>query len=189
MNTTYLIGFSGVGKSTVAKRFAETNDHSNYKYEDVNDWIIDSYNDLKYIPVNNMKDVLKHMNMGYVTDQKYKSYESNTFACGLEFDLKKDNKYIIATSATTPLYCKIPKKSLVVFLKSTFGEILDNLSHNEIIARPIFNDMNKARELFVECNRKYKEIADITIDTAYLSIDDIVELISLKKILFEKGDL
>jgi len=58
---------------------------------------------------------------------------------------------------------EIREAGRVVYLKVDFDEIAKRMTKEEIIKRPLFRDLKKAKELFEKRDEVYSKLADITI--------------------------
>ena len=80
----------------------------------------------------------------------------------------------------------LKKIGTVVFLDSPFEKIYERIinhpnAEGKLKKRPLFQDLEKARELYEQRYPQYKSVADITIDVTDKSVDKIVKEI-LKKV-------
>ncbi len=86
---------------------------------------------------------------------------------------------IISTGGGMPVYQdNLKELGTVIYLKVPFETILARLSKDELARRPLFKDMDKARENYVERNKIYEERSDIIVDggqAAEMIINNICE--------------
>jgi shikimate kinase len=87
---------------------------------------------------------------------------------------------IISVGGGFPVFIpEIKEAGVVIYLKVPFEEILKRMSKEEIEKRPLFKDIEKAKELYEKRDKIYKSLADYTIENMDLkkSVQKIKELL------------
>ena len=149
-NNILLIGFMGVGKGTIARAFAKE-----YKVFNIDtDDLIESKENRK------ITKIFKKQGEEY-----FRKLEQDT-ANWLESSVKKT---LISCGGGFYKIKNINKIGTVVLLDASFDWIYNRLStaknaKSKLAKRPLFKDLKKARELYNEREKAYKEIADVVIN-------------------------
>ncbi len=72
---------------------------------------------------------------------------------------------IISVGGGFPVYIpEIKEAGRVIYLKVEFDEIVKRMNKDEIKKRPLFQDIQKAKELFEKRDKIYSSLADIVIE-------------------------
>ena len=72
---------------------------------------------------------------------------------------------IISVGGGFPVYIpEIKEAGRVIYLKVGFDEIVKRMNKDEIKKRPLFQDIQKAKELFEKRDKIYSSLADIVIE-------------------------
>lgn len=75
------------------------------------------------------------------------------------------NSTIISVGGGLPVFIpEIKEAGSVVYLKVDFSEILNRMNKQELEKRPLFQDIEKAKELFEKRDKIYSSLADIVIE-------------------------
>ena len=149
-NNILLIGFMGVGKGTIARAFAKE-----YKVFNIDtDDLIESKENRK------ITKIFKKQGEEY-----FRKLEQDT-ANWLESSVKNT---LISCGGGFYKIKNINKIGTVVLLDASFDWIYNRLStaknaKSKLAKRPLFKDLKKARELYNEREKAYKEIADVVIN-------------------------
>jgi len=149
-NNILLIGFMGVGKGTIARAFAKE-----YKVFNIDtDDLIESKENRK------ITKIFKKQGEEY-----FRKLEQDT-ANWLENSVKNT---LISCGGGFYKIKNINKIGTVVLLDASFDWIYNRLStaknaKSKLAKRPLFKDLKKARELYNEREKAYKEIADVVIN-------------------------
>lgn len=167
MKNIVLIGFMGAGKGSVARAMVK---QSAMMALDTDD-IIES---------------MENRSVKEIFAQEGEEYFRNLERKTARWLKKKVEGTIISTGGG---FFKVPamkKVGTVVFLTAPFQTIYDRiLSHpdadKKLKKRPLFQDIEKARALYVERLSQYLEVADIVIDVSDKEVDKIAREI-LKKV-------
>lgn len=102
----------------------------------------------------------------------FRELEKNTFNWLINID-----NAVISTGGGLPVHIdNLKKVGRVIYLKIDFEVILSRLNQDEIIKRPLFQNIDKARELYYQRDKIYSQKADIVVSTD-IKIDDIVSKI------------
>jgi len=98
--------------------------------------------------------------------------------------IKKDVKNtIVSVGGGFPVYIpEIKEAGKVIYLKVSFDEILKRMNDEEIKKRPLFKDIQKAKELFEKRDKIYTKLADLIIQN-----NDLKKTIKLIKEYYEGG--
>lgn len=79
-------------------------------------------------------------------------------------ELTQNKSQIIATGGGLPIHSSISKKSLIIYIETSFEVILNRLPTKERDKRPLFYDEARAKALFDERIDIYKEQAHFCVD-------------------------
>lgn len=165
LNNYILIGFMGVGKSTIMRLLSKETKLFGLDSDD----LIESFEQQK------IKDIFQTKGEDYFREceervSKWLSQNvSNTIiAAGGGFFMTKYFNEI----------------GTVIYLKSSFEAILNRISKDELTKRPLFNDIEKAKNLFEKREKEYKKKADFTIDIENKNPKEVVLEIVNKLKLF-----
>ena len=141
-----LTGFMGSGKSTVGRILAK----------ELNTYFLDT-------------DILIETFEGMKIKEIFKKYGENVFRkmerkC-FEWIKKNVKDTVISVGGGFPVFIpEIKEAGVVIYLKVSFEEILKRMSENEIEKRPLFQDIEKARELYKKRDKVYSKLADFVIE-------------------------
>jgi len=167
-----LIGFMGVGKGTTARAFAKAYGVYNIDTDD----LIESKENRK------VKKIFSEDGEAYFRQLEQetanwieKNVQNTLISCGGGF-YKIDN---------------LSKLGRVILLDASFEWIYNGLlnapnSKNKLKKRPLFAQPDKAKELYKERKKIYKDLADIVISVENKTLDEV--LLELEKHIFkDKG--
>lgn len=150
------IGFSGVGKTRTARLLAKKLDTL---FLDTDDMIETCENSI-------IKDIFATKGEDY-----FRSLE-NKIAKHIKNNIQRT---IIATGGGFPIFYKnIQKLGTVIYLQASFDDIFNSLDNKSKEKRVIFDDINKAKELYNNRKTVYEQNADYTIQ-ASLSLEENIE--------------
>jgi len=139
-----LIGFMGSGKTSVGKTL------SRLLYKDFVD--IDSV--IEKEQGSSINEIFHNKGEAYFRELEQKCID----------EVSKRKGQIIATGGGLPIFSKIPPKSLIVYINADFDVILERLPQREKEKRPLLQDEDRARELFVKRIGKYEDLATFSVD-------------------------
>jgi shikimate kinase len=156
-----LIGFMGSGKTTVAEIIAR---RCNLELIEL-DEIIVTNSDYKSIA-----EMIENKGETFFRDHE-------TQVC---LSVKDCNQVVISTGGGAifrpeNLQSLKANNAVLVFLDTDFSVISDRLSG--ATGRPLFTDLNKAKDLFENRQKGYKSAANYTINTNNLSVEDVADKI------------
>jgi len=159
-----LIGFMGVGKTSVGKKLAEKLDLK----------FIDTDYEIERLECKTISEIFEYYGEGY-----FRKLENRI----LKKFLKEEN-IVISTGGgiiTNKENCNILKnEENVIFLDATVETIISHL-HNEINQRPLLKNakyLNKKIEDMLSTRyEKYKEVSDLLIDINDKNIDEVISQI------------
>lgn len=153
-----LTGFMGSGKSTIGRIIAKKLDHS---------YFLDTDALIEHFENREISDIFANEGEEY-----FREAEKRVFNW-----VKNDVKNaIISTGGGLPIFVpEIKEAGIVIYLKVEFDDIVKRLDEEEIKKRPLFADLNKAKELFLLRDEIYMRLADYTIENR--DIDNSVESI------------
>ena len=160
MAMIYLIGFTGVGKTTIGKKLAL---QKNKIFYDVD-------NEIEIEEKNNISNIFKLKGelcfREIETKILKKAKNDSIVSCGGGLPTFKDNMTYIK------------ENGISIYLKASEDDIFKRLSKN-LSNRPLVKNMNnKELKLFVKIKIKERErfyrLADYTINTSNYSIDEIL---------------
>lgn len=146
MENIILCGFMGSGKTVVGKELAKV---MGYKFVDT-DELIEKEQGIA------IKAIFASRGEDYFRELEYE-------ACKKVADFKK---CVISTGGGAMTYQRnvdeIKKGGKVVFLDASFSVICERIGNNS--TRPLFQDREKAKNLYLERKDKYLSAADYVID-------------------------
>lgn len=144
MQNIVLIGFMGSGKSTIAKLLSHTLQCS----------LIDSDIYIAKQAQQDIRDIFAQKGEKHFRD--------------LEFDFiqtfSQQQNHVIATGGGMPIFNDIKGLGICVYLKTDFEVICTRLAQTTQNHRPLFDDKQNARELFLQREPIYTNISDMIID-------------------------
>ncbi len=154
-----LIGFMGVGKGSLARELARTTDF----------FVLDSDDLIESSENRKIKKIFKEDGEAY-----FRSLELKV-ANWLENHVTQT---IISTGGGFFAVENLNNIGTVVFLESDFDSVLNKIMNHpkaakKIKKRPLFQDKVKAKELFDQRQPLYAAKADITIQTAAKTLQEI----------------
>ena len=165
LGNVILTGFMGSGKSSVGRILAK---ELNTYFLDT-DYLIENFENMK------ISDIFK-----IYGEDKFREMERYCF------NWIKNNvrNTIISVGGGFPIFIpEIKEAGLVIYLKVSFDEILKRMNEEEIKKRPLFKDINKARELFNQRNQIYEKLADFIVENKDINqtIKNIKEILNASK--------
>lgn len=157
-----LTGFMGSGKSTIGRILAKKLEHS---------YFLDTDSLIEHFENRKISDIFANEGEEY-----FRNAEKRVFNW-----VKNDVKNaIISTGGGLPVFVpEIKEAGIVIYLKVEFDDIVKRLDEKEIKKRPLFADLNKAKELFLLRDEIYMRLADYTIENRNIeeSVESILKLI------------
>ena len=161
MNNTILIGFMGVGKGTIARAYAK-------KY---NEFAIDTDDLIESLENKKIKTIFSEDGEPY-----FRTLEKK---CALWLEKSVQNT-IISTGGGFYRQENLKKIGRVVLLDSSFDGIYKRLknhpnSEKKFAKRPLFKNLDEARELYMIRSSEYKKVADIVLDVENKSVEKIIK--------------
>ena len=159
-----LVGFVGVGKSSVAKKLSDTLD---IKYIEMDDLVLS-------------KSKCKSINEIFKKDGEecFRKLEASVAA-----ELSNKEDAIIATGGGVGVNRSLLNVlgGVSIYLEAPFSVMEERLKNDKL--RPLFKDIKKIRKLYKERKHLYEKNADHIISTDKKKIDNIVQEI-IKKLFF-----
>jgi shikimate kinase len=153
-----LTGFMGSGKSTIGRILAKKLEHS---------YFLDTDSLIEHFENREISDIFANEGEEYFREAERRVFN------WIKNDVKNA---IISTGGGLPIFIpEIKEAGIVIYLKVEFDNIVKRLDEKEIKKRPLFADLNKAKELFLLRDEIYMRLADYTIENR--DIDDSVESI------------
>ncbi|MDP2076545.1 MAG: shikimate kinase [Sulfuricurvum sp.] len=167
MKNIVLIGFMGVGKGSVARAMVQQTAMMALDTDDI----------IESMENRSVKEIFAKEGEEY-----FRNLERKT----ARWLKKKVEGTIISTGGGFFKVPAIKKVGTIVLLNAPFETIYERiLSHpdanKKLKKRPLFQDIEKARELYNERLSKYLEVADIVIDVSDKDVDKIAREI-IKKV-------
>lgn len=159
MNTIYLIGFMGSGKSTIGKELAEV---LSKKYIDSDDYIENKHQE-------KIPNIFKTKG-----EEVFRDYETVALKEVSAYDVVSTGGGIVEKEKNLKT---MKNTGVVIFLKTSFEEVSSRLKDD--INRPLWdNDIEGKIKLFNRRIPLYESYADYIINTDNKSIKEIVREIS-----------
>jgi len=94
-------------------------------------------------------------------EKYFRCLEENT----VEWLIHNVKGAVISTGGGMLVYCeKLKEAGQVIYLKVPFDTILSRMNNNELKKRPLFDDVNKAKEIYQKRTEIYEKRADVIID-------------------------
>jgi shikimate kinase len=152
----------GSGKSTIGRILAKKLEHS---------YFLDTDSLIEHFENRKISDIFANEGEEY-----FREAEKRVFNW-----VKNDVKNaIISTGGGLPVFVpEIKEAGIVIYLKVEFDDIVKRLDEEEIKKRPLFADLNKAKELFLLRDEIYTRLADYIIENRDIdnSVESILKLI------------
>ncbi|BAM47284.1 shikimate kinase [Amphibacillus xylanus] len=160
MESIYLVGFMGSGKSTIGKQLAKK---LNLLYIDMDEQIEQTTKkQIKTIFAEEGEQAFRDIEHKILTETPKQGYVVSTGGGIIE---RKENRQWLLNKQ-------------VVYLNTSWDTIKNRLAHDQ--SRPIWQDQSKDKQLLMQSrDPKYREIAKIIVNTDQRSIDQIVAEINL----------
>ena len=159
-----LTGFMGSGKSTIGRIIAKKLDNS---------YFLDTDSLIEHFENREISEIFANEGEEY-----FRNCEKKVFNW-----IKENVKNaIISTGGGLPVFIpEIKEAGIVIYLKVDFDNIVYRLTNEEIAKRPLFQDLNKAKELFNKRDSIYTNLADFVIENRNIeeTIKKIEKIIKL----------
>ena len=158
----------GSGKSTIARHLSK---------QLPNTYFLDTDSLIEHFENQTIPEIFATQNEEY-----FRNAEKRVFS----WICKNVSNTIISTGGGLPVYVpEIKTAGVVVYLKVAFEDILQRLSSQELSNRPLFQDIQKAKQLFIKRDAIYTQLADFTIVNNDLdtTTNEILQIINSKDIL------
>jgi shikimate kinase len=171
-----LIGFMGVGKGTLARAYSQKTGIYNIDTDD----LIESKENKK------VKKIFAEFG-----ESRFRELEQQT-ATWIENSIKNS---LISCGGGFYKVNNINKLGKVVLLDASFEWIYNGLlnapnAKKKLKKRPLFSEPKKAKELYNQREKDYKEIADVILSVENKTLDEVVnELIEISKNDINKKDI
>ncbi len=152
-----LIGFMGSGKSTVGRLVAKRS--SRY-----------------FLDTDTLIELQEGMSVTSIFEERGESFFRNLEYRCAQWLAACVSGAVVSTGGGMPSVAAAELKRIgtIVYLKLPFEKILERLSTQERVLRPLFFDKESAEALYMEREKIYASQADITID-ASASIDRLAD--------------
>jgi len=150
-----LIGFMGSGKSSIGKRLVKDTDR----------YFLDTDALIESAEGESIDDIFKNNGEVY-----FRNKEEET----VNWLKENVSKAIISTGGGMLVYCEALKEvGKIIYLKVPFDVILSRMNKDELSKRPLFQNIDKAKEMYEKRDLIYTEKADLIID-ANASLEEVV---------------
>ena len=147
-----LTGFMGSGKSTIGRILAKKLEHS---------YFLDTDSLIEHFENREISEIFKSDGENY-----FREAEKRVFNW-IKNDVKNS---IISTGGGLPMFIpEIKEAGIVIYLKVDFENIVNRLTDEEIAKRPLFQDLDTAKNLFNKRDKIYQELADFVIENKNLN--------------------
>lgn len=163
-NNLVLVGFMGVGKGSLARDLQEALNTVSLDTDD----LIESFTN------QSVKKIFEKFGEEYFRGIEQKVVDW--------VNANVDNS-IISTGGGMPIYAKnIEQMGQVFYLKADFDWIYRRLINSpnadkKIKKRPLFQDQRKAKELLSSREARYESVADVIVDVASMSDEEMVQFV------------
>ncbi|WP_456470702.1 shikimate kinase [Caminibacter sp.] len=148
MNSTNIIltGFMGSGKSSVGRVLAK----------ELNTYFIDTDALIENFENMSIKEIFETQG-----EEVFREKERYCFKW-IKNNVKNT---VISVGGGFPVFIpEIKEAGIVIYLRVGFEEILKRMTDEEIKKRPLFQDIKKAKELYLKRDKIYTNLADIIIE-------------------------
>jgi len=150
LNNIILTGFMGSGKSTVGRILAK----------EINSYFLDTDVLIETFENRKISEIFEKFG-----EEKFREMEKYCF----EWIKKSVNNTVISVGGGFPVFIpEIKEAGIVIYLKVDFEDILKRMNEKEIQKRPLFKDIEKAKELYDYRNKIYEKLADYIIENKNL---------------------
>ncbi|WP_456480353.1 shikimate kinase [Nautilia sp.] len=140
-----LTGFMGSGKSTAGRILAR----------ELNTYFLDTDILIESFENRSIKEIFEKEG-----EESFRKMEKRCFEW-IKCNVKNT---IISVGGGFPVYIpEIKEAGKVIYLRVEFEEILKRMNEKEIEKRPLFHNIERAKELFKKRDKIYAELADIII--------------------------
>lgn len=149
-NNILLIGFMGVGKSSVARELALN---------------LKSF----YLDTDSLIEARENLQISEIFAKNGEEYFRKVEKALAKFLKNSVKNSVIATGGGFYKACNLNKIGKVIYLKASFDEIYKRLERSpnfsdEVEKRPLLKDLNKARALHKKREKDYEKIADFVVE-------------------------
>jgi len=150
LNNIILTGFMGSGKSTVGRILAK----------EINSYFLDTDVLIETFENRKISEIFEKFG-----EKKFRKMEKQCFDW-----IKRDVKNtVISVGGGFPVFIpEIKEAGIVIYLKVDFEDILKRMDKKELQKRPLFKDIEKAKELYDYRNKIYEKLADYIIENSDL---------------------
>jgi len=150
LSNIILTGFMGSGKSTVGRILAK----------ELNTYFLDTDSLIETFENKTIKDIFEKEG-----EDKFREMERYCF----EWIKNNVRNSVISVGGGFPIFIpEIKQAGKVIYLKVEFNEILQRMNDEEIKKRPLFRNIDKAKELFIKRDEIYLKLADFVIENKNL---------------------
>ena len=156
-NNIILTGFMGSGKSTIGRLLAQKLNHS---------YFLDTDSLIEHFENKEISEIFKTDGENY-----FRECEKRVFDW-IKVNVKNS---VISTGGGLPMFIpEIKDAGIVIYLQVEFENIVERVTKEELDKRPLFQDLEKAKELFYNRDEVYTKLADYIIKN-----DDIEKSIEM----------
>ena len=163
LNNIILTGFMGSGKSTVGRILAKK----------INSYFLDTDVLIETFENRKISEIFEKFG-----EDKFREMEKQCFEW-----IKRDVKNtVISVGGGFPVFIpEIKEAGIVIYLKVDFEDILKRMNEKELQKRPLFKDIEKAKELYDYRDKIYEKLADYVIENK--DVEETVK--TIKRIINE----
>ena len=162
-NNIILTGFMGSGKSTIGRKLVQKLKNS---------YFLDTDSLIEHFENRSISTIFEIEGENY-----FREAEKRVF----NWIKQNVQNSVISTGGGLPVFVpEIKEAGVVIYLKVDFYDIVSRLSDEELKNRPLFQNIEEAKKLFLKRDTIYQQLADITIENK-----DIEKTL---KIILEKVD-
>jgi shikimate kinase len=156
-NNIILTGFMGSGKSTIGRVLAKKRD---------------SY----FLDTDSLIETFENEKIATLFATKGENYFREAERRVFNWLKNSVQNSIISTGGGLPIFIpEIKEAGVVIYLKVEFETIVSRLTKEEIAKRPLFQNLEKAKELFEKRDAIYSKLSDYTIKN--IDVDKTIQKI------------
>ena len=157
LNNIILTGFMGSGKSTVGRILAK----------EINSYFLDTDVLIETFENRKISEIFEKFG-----EDRFREMEKRCF----DWIKTNVNNTVVSVGGGFPVFIpEIKEAGTVIYLKVEFEDILKRMNEKELQKRPLFKDIEKAKELYNHRDKIYEKLADYVIENK--DVEETVNII------------